>query len=301
MKTCILCFSQSGNTRKVADEIKAGIEKSSGSCDLLDLTATGPEAVAAYDLVGLGCPVFYYKEPFNVTDAIAALPSCKGKAAFVFITHGATPGMALERLWRQMAGKGFAVVGGLHTYADASLPFYPHPTLTTGHPDEADLREAREFGEKTAELARRVLAGEKGLLPEPPASLPGWWQEEAAMLSQEFLGKVLPRLSIDPERCIACGTCADACPVSGVDPLAEPPRLQDPCVFCFNCVKACPEAAIVADWSGLVAMAPQSYARYRKALEEAEARGEFRWLMDPDSLNLDDPLYLQKQRELKGK
>jgi hypothetical protein len=44
-------------------------------------------------------------------------------------------------------------------------------------------------------------------------------------------------------------------------------------------------------------MAPQNYARYREALDEAAAQGKFRWLIDPDSMNFDDPLYKQVKRK----
>ena len=45
-------------------------------------------------------------------------------------------------------------------------------------------------------------------------------------------------------------------------------------------------------------MAPENYSRYRQALDEAAARGEYRWLIDPDSIDFDDPLYKQREREL---
>jgi hypothetical protein len=69
-------------------------------------------------------------------------------------------------------------------------------------------------------------------------------------------------------------------------------------VYCWYCAKACPTLAIEADWDMLVATAPANYAEYRKALDEAAARGEFRWLIDPDSLDFDDPLYKQREREI---
>ena len=31
------------------------------------------------------------------------------------------------------------------------------------------------------------------------------------------------------------------------------------------------------------------------------ARGEFRWLIDPETINCDDPLYKQREREIKSK
>jgi hypothetical protein len=44
-----------------------------------------------------------------------------------------------------------------------------------------------------------------------------------------------------------------------------------------------------------------NYKKYREELDKAAARGEFRWLMDPDSLDFEDVLYKQREREIKGK
>ena len=49
--------------------------------------------------------------------------------------------------------------------------------------------------------------------------------------------------------------------------------------------------------TGLVAMAPGNYERYIQALKNAEARGEFRWHVDPNDMNYDDPLYKQQLRK----
>jgi uncharacterized Fe-S center protein len=108
-------------------------------------------------------------------------------------------------------------------------------------------------------------------------------------------------MRIDEEKCTHCQECVENCPVGGIDVEADPPRIQAPCIYCWYCAKICPELAIEADWEGLVGLAPENYARYRKALDEAAARGEFRWLMDPDSIDFDDPLYKQREREVEGK
>ena len=86
--------------------------------------------------------------------------------------------------------------------------------------------------------------------------------------------------------------------VRDIDPESAPPKIQEPCIYCFYCAKTCPTCSIEADWSILVEMAPSNYERYIKALKDAEARGEFRWHVDPDDLNYDDPLYKQRIREL---
>jgi ferredoxin len=124
------------------------------------------------------------------------------------------------------------------------------------------------------------------------------------MLSPEFLAQMMPKLTLDMDACIHCHICEDNCPVNGIDVEADPPRIQDPCIYCFYCAKSCPTLAIDADWDMLVSMAPQNYEQYRQALDEAATRGEFRWLVDPDSMNFDDPLHKQRRREIereKGK
>ena len=300
METLIICFSQTGNTLKVAECIRDGIVDETGQCDLKSISDVNKNSLAEYDLVGLGCQVFYYQEPLNVRDFITALPALTGKQWFIFCTHGSVMGKTLISMSEHLEEKGIVVVGHHHTYADGTLPFYPHPTLTTGHPDSTDHEKARAFGREIAERSRRIVEGQKDLIPTP-GPMPEEWEIDAEMLTPEFMNEVMPRLNIDMEKCIQCRECEDNCPVKGIDIDDDPPRIQAPCIYCWYCAKVCPTLAIHADWDELVAMAPEQYARYRKTLDDAAARGEFQWLIDPDSLNFDMPLYKQREQELKNK
>jgi len=293
MKTLILVFSQTGNTRNAAERIAEGIRSAGHACDLAGLTRA--RDLAGYDLVGIGCPVFYYKEPFNVTEFLEALPPQQDRPWFVFCTHGAVLGVTLESMAARLARKGARLLGAHHTYADAWVPFYPHPTLTTGHPDDGSLEHARAFGREIAGAAEAFRRGDlSGVRPVPEVT-EAWTRDEAAMLSREFLGQIMPRLAIDPETCTQCLACQERCPVGGIDVLASPPRIQDPCIYCWHCVNLCPVCAVKADWDPLVQMAPGNYARYAEALRGAEARGEFRRFVEEDSIDFANPL--QKQRE----
>ncbi len=297
MKTLIICFSQTGNTRKVAERIRDGVAEVTGQCELISLADADTGSLAEYDLVGLGCPVFYFQEPINVRSFIESLPALAGRHWFIFCTHGSVLGATLHSMAERLKDKGATVIGYHHSYADATLPFYPYPTLTTGHPDSRGLNDARAFGKEIAARSQRIAEGDRTLIPtlEP---VPEEWTRNAQMLTPEFLEQTMPRLRIDMEKCIRCHECEDNCPVGGIDVEADPPRIQSPCVYCWYCAKICPTLAIEADWDILVTMAPENYARYRQALDEAAARGEFRWLIDPDSLDFDDPLYKQREREL---
>ena len=85
----------------------------------------------------------------------------------------------------------------------------------------------------------------------------------------------------------------------GIGVEEDPPRIQQPCIYCFNCAKICPVQAIKADWEARAATVKQNFARYRKTLDAAVERGEFRWGIDPDSIDADDPLYKRLERNIK--
>ena len=68
MKTIIICFSQTGQTQKVSEEIQRGIEGAGGQCNIVPFSQVKIENLPTYDLIGLGTPVFYFQPPFPVTD-----------------------------------------------------------------------------------------------------------------------------------------------------------------------------------------------------------------------------------------
>lgn len=299
MRAIIICFSQTGNTKKIAEKIRHGILEEIDQCDLIDMQKVDVSAPMEYDLIGLGCPVFYYKEPFNVRDFIEKLPQQNNKHWFVFCTHGAVMGQTLLSMTERLEKVGAFVIGSHHTYADITVPFYPKHTLTSGHPDEQDLKEAFDFGKNIVCCSKAASEGDTSCVTRPRTAPEDWARNEADMLTLEMLSQVMPRLSINLETCIQCGECQDFCPVSGIDIESDPPRIQEPCIYCLHCTSICPTCSIEADWSQLVKMAPANYDRYRKALNAAKDRGEFRWLIDPDTVDCSYPLYKQREREIK--
>jgi flavodoxin/NAD-dependent dihydropyrimidine dehydrogenase PreA subunit len=295
VKTRIIIFSQTGNTRRVAEEIRTGILSETGVCELVELRDVDPASLKSDDLVGLGCPVFYCQEPLNVRDFIAALPQMPDRKWFVFCTHGAIMGVTLQSMAEALQRKGIDVIGYHDTYASATLPFYPYPMLTAGHPDTTDLEEARIFGRLTIRRLRRLETDKPPPSATPP-SVPNEWCQNAAQFTPESFRRIFPALSINESRCSRCYDCQVNCPVAGIDIDHVPPQIQKPCIFCWRCVNSCPQAAIEADWRRQVRAAPKLLNRYRYWLNVAVTQGKFRWHIDPDDIDYDNPLYRQRRQ-----
>jgi len=59
MKVILLYFSQTGNTKKITDQIAAGIKSKKVQCDIEPIKGYDTSKLSEYDLVGLGFPIFF--------------------------------------------------------------------------------------------------------------------------------------------------------------------------------------------------------------------------------------------------
>lgn len=300
VKALVIYFSQTGNTRKIAECIHDGIIDVIGQCDITTMNDVDVKFLPDYDLVGIGCPVFYLQEPFNVRYFIDSLPELRKQHWFIFCTHGNIMGNIFPLMQKRLIGKGATVIGFHNSYAGITVPFHPSPSFTTGHPDSYDLEQAKAFGREIAKRSPQITNPDSDLIPAPPP-VSSEEVQQSYMLTPEYLGQIAPKLNIDMEKCTQCHICESNCPVQGIDIEANPPRIQTPCIYCWRCVNVCPTLAINANWGYLVSTIPAYYARFRKMLDEAAAHGKFRWLIDPDTINCNDPLYKQREREIKSK
>ncbi|RMF95780.1 MAG: 4Fe-4S dicluster domain-containing protein [Candidatus Schekmanbacteria bacterium] len=46
------------------------------------------------------------------------------------------------------------------------------------------------------------------------------------------------------DECIACGTCAEVCPVQAIEESGDMYKINDQCTDCGTCVESCPVDAI---------------------------------------------------------
>jgi flavodoxin/NAD-dependent dihydropyrimidine dehydrogenase PreA subunit len=285
MKVLIVCFSQTGNTRQLADKIHEGIVAGGNDCTLVDIKRAVFDDMDRYDLIGLGTPTFFYREPVNVRQFIGRMNPGRGRHCFLFCSHGSIMGNTFFYMASDLKEKGYTVIGAFDTYADASLQFYPKIWHTAGHPDEIDLKEAERFGRSICDISIRISNGEPVAIPEFQLIEDTWWAEASIHITPDSLRKRFPRFTLNRGKCTECLTCQDECPVNAIDILSDPPDIQkDGCIFCLYCQKACPEGAIEADWSEVEKMTRGNLEKYVDVLKEAEKQGRFRPYVDYEKI-----------------
>ncbi len=277
MKVLIIYFSQTGGTEKIAKKINDGILASGNECKLVKLKEVSTINLKDFDVMGLGCPTFFYREPMNVKKFIQNIEMVDKKPCFIFCTHGSVMGNTFYHMSEELGKRGYLVIGSFDSYSESSLQFYPKEMHTAGHPDENELSEAKQFGENICETSLKISSGQLDLIPKFELVENTWWARDSKLMTLEFLRKLSPVFTINGEACTKCGTCQDNCPVDAIDITRDPPEIQkEGCIFCWFCEKSCPEGAIKADWSFMIKSTTFNLKRYIKELKKAEEEGKFR-------------------------
>jgi len=255
MKTAIIYFSQTGNTEKVARAIARGLDEAGSFTQLTRLEEVSKVDLGQFDLISLGTPVFYYKEPFNVKDYIKGLPSLKGKFVFLFITTGGHPTNTLIRMAKLFEKKGATVIATFQAFGYDTYPPYIGQDRMKGHPTKRELKEAERFGRDLPGRLEKILSGDRSLLPGFKREY-GKFFRLSLILKPPIIGLILPKKTIIQEKCTRCGLCAEKCPVGNIE-LRPFPEFGKKCIYCYLCERICPEEAIFCDWSFIKKRLPE--------------------------------------------
>ena len=255
MKSLILYYSQTGNTKRIARAIHKGMAPLIDQCDLAHVKEISAGDLDAYDLIGLGTPVWMGGFTPNVRIFVENLPKQDGKHLFSFNTHGVMPELYFPSVVRKLTLKGFTVIGTRDWFGSVHFQVAPKPYFTDGHPDEIDLKEAEAFGSEMVAASTKIAAGETDLIPPlPPFEL----TPQLLALLEFYQSGHNPhgRLHYDRKKCAypKCKICEDNCLMGYIDLSADPPRYGskgDSCdmwMGCTFCELVCPTGAITCDW-----------------------------------------------------
>jgi len=166
MKALVTYFSESGNTERVAQAIYEGIEG-----DQKKISPLGQfQDIADFEIVFVGFPVHASSVPGQAEKFIKTIP--EGKMLALFATHGSFRGgqLAITAFYHAMSLAPKATVLGTFgcrgevksQLIEALMKSPEHKAWAieaqsaAGHPDDADLEEAKKFAEQMLAKARSL-------------------------------------------------------------------------------------------------------------------------------------------------
>jgi flavodoxin len=166
MKVLVTYHSDTGNTEKLAQAIYEGVEQADKDIQPIK----DVEDLGAYDLIFVGFPVHSHSVPAKVEAFIKALP--QGKKLAFFATHGSLRGghLAITALYYAISLASEEKVLGTfgcrgkvkQKIIDALMEKAEHRAWAieaqgaAGHPDDADLEDAKQFAQWMVTKARSM-------------------------------------------------------------------------------------------------------------------------------------------------
>ncbi|MBE5834197.1 MAG: flavodoxin [Butyrivibrio sp.] len=139
-KVKIVYWTGTGNTLKMAEAIAEGVKSAGGEAEVVTFDDVTPDALAAEDVVALGCPAMGAEnleesvvEPF-VTEYEG---KCSGKKLGLFGSYGWGDGQWMRDWVDRMSAAGANIVTG-------------EGLLANNEPDADAIAEAQNFGKALA-------------------------------------------------------------------------------------------------------------------------------------------------------
>lgn len=105
MKTCVVYFSRTGNTRRLAQAIAE-----SANSPVFDIASSEPAVAQNFDLLVLGTPVEGFRPAKETLTFVERMPKVEGKKAILFCTHALAKGSTLKTLEKELDKKGYKTV-----------------------------------------------------------------------------------------------------------------------------------------------------------------------------------------------
>jgi flavodoxin len=105
MKSCVLYFSRTGNTKQMAEAISEAT-----NAPVFAMTSSEPSVVEGFDMLIIGTPVEGFRPAQETVDFVKRLPNAESKKAIVFCTCALWKGRTFGVLKKALSSKGYDTV-----------------------------------------------------------------------------------------------------------------------------------------------------------------------------------------------
>ncbi len=251
-RALVAWYSQTGNTERngklLAITMQAqGIQVDSGNLQEIDKSKAHQ-----YDLIVIGSPVFYYDAPGYVKAWLKSLPDLQGTAVAAYVTFGGPEGNQHNAACSIL--EGLVDRQGVPVAQQAFMNMGTYPLSWAGGQVKESMWNNRHLPNKETYQKVREYAGhiigqvEKGQSGQFSKSLT--MRETLTWLGPIYWTKrSIEKHYIIKDKCIACGSCAEKCPVKAFD-LDKHSVDREACVLCFGCLNNCPAQAMYMEYDG---------------------------------------------------
>ena len=250
----IVYFSAAGSTRHVAEVMEKRFKGIGAEASLYDLAENRELCQTISRQIRrlgndccliMGSPVYVSHAAPPIMHCISSLASVDGSYAVPFVTWGgASSGISLFEMARELSRKGFIILGAAKVLAVHSLMWQLENPMGAGHPNSADDKAIEQLVDEI--FSKMQSGGGQGMELSRLAYQSKEVHAEMERASLEMAKAHMPAREVDEEICSQCEVCAEFCPADAVT-LAPYPVFGEDCVYCFNCMRSCPEGAIKAD------------------------------------------------------
>lgn len=104
MKPCVLYFSRTGNTKRMAEAIAEAVK-----APAFDMTSSEP-LVEDFDLLIVGTPVEGFRPAKETVEFVERLPKTEGKKSILFCTYTLWKGRTFGILKKELSRKGYETI-----------------------------------------------------------------------------------------------------------------------------------------------------------------------------------------------
>lgn len=158
MKILVAYYSRSGNTKAMAEAIADGIKKENITVELQEIRNVTPDCLLEFESFIIGSPTYYGSLAADVKKLFDESVKHHGKLSDRIGGAFASAGMmggggetTIMSIIQAMLVHGMIVVG------DARMQHYG--PLSIGKPDGNDIETCTKYGQKIAQLAKKIHKG----------------------------------------------------------------------------------------------------------------------------------------------
>lgn len=243
----IFYFSGTGNTRWAAEQLAAATNER-----LLfipdELQGDCTYTLHADERLGFCFPVHGWQPPHIVRQFIQKLTILTSHLSpstsfysYALCTCGDSTGLAMTMLAKELSAKGITLQSCQSLIMPESYVCLPFMYTDTPEREREKIEQAKVDLEKFIEVVVNRRSGYSqltlGLTPWTFSHVIGAYFNRFMITDRKF--------TVDADRCLHCGKCAQVCPVGDIE-LSELPswKSDSSCTCCLSCYHYCPVHAI---------------------------------------------------------